>query len=305
MATGNLCQNWRYIHFSSLSWYPIQGRRWADVLGGLLHPRSPIMVRDTGKSPSQSPEALFSATRAPVPSSTLFWVRLVTQRPFLLLGSFWLVIVCISAVSLHRLMVTDPPEMSESAPPPAERVTLEVSRNSPDPLDDGGALAEGSPEPSAEGNSQRTLWGLGSLIGLCALGSWGISQRARSPRRPRVKAKGRTRRGKPKTVAKKPTGPKRLRPYSPLRDAVIVDGAQAVATPPSAAVGAPGQGQGSNPAPVRISEASNPGSPEGSDTAVHDSVVLAPEEAHPLDWSEESLAHTLDLRQRRSLSSLM
>ncbi|MEY3297413.1 MAG: hypothetical protein RLZZ597_673, partial [Cyanobacteriota bacterium] len=26
---------------------------------------------------------------------------------------------------------------------------------------------------------------------------------------------------------------------------------------------------------------------------------------HPLDWTEDSLAHTLDLRQRRSLSSLM
>ncbi|NJL44561.1 MAG: hypothetical protein HC922_00005 [Leptolyngbyaceae cyanobacterium SM2_3_12] len=33
--------------------------------------------------------------------------------------------------------------------------------------------------------------------------------------------------------------------------------------------------------------------------------VVPAEEDHPLDWSEESIAHALDLRQRRSLSSLM
>ncbi|NJL48548.1 MAG: hypothetical protein HC929_15040 [Leptolyngbyaceae cyanobacterium SM2_5_2] len=31
--------------------------------------------------------------------------------------------------------------------------------------------------------------------------------------------------------------------------------------------------------------------------------IVPKEEVHPLDWSEASIAHTLDLRQRHSLSS--
>jgi len=37
----------------------------------------------------------------------------------------------------------------------------------------------------------------------------------------------------------------------------------------------------------------------------HNPDVVPDHEDHPLDWSEESIAHSLDLRQRRSLSSFM
>ena len=33
--------------------------------------------------------------------------------------------------------------------------------------------------------------------------------------------------------------------------------------------------------------------------------IVPDHEDHPLDWSEESVAHSLDLRQKRSLSSFM
>lgn len=37
----------------------------------------------------------------------------------------------------------------------------------------------------------------------------------------------------------------------------------------------------------------------------HNPDIVPDHEDHPLDWSEESIAHSLDLRHRRSLSSFM
>lgn len=286
------------------------------------------MVRDPGKHPPPRPEALFSATQAPVPSSRLFWLRLLSHRPLVLLGSLWLVTVCLAAVASHRLLFTDPGKGTKAPASRSSALSSEDSNESSSPL---GASDRSEPrgnEPAARSHprTQVTLWGLSSLVGLCALGSVVISQRAkaatrRTPQRRvrRVKAK-----------AKAATGPKRLQPYSPQRDAVIVKGAQAVkdtlpptmveaeadsATPTRAAVRdkdrppiAPSPTEAKVDAEAAATTNTNIGVnaiETQADHLVPQPEVLPPDEAHPLDWEEDSLAHTLDLRQRRSLSSLM
>lgn len=284
------------------------------------------MVRDSGKHPPHSPEALFSATQAPTPSSRLFWAGLLTQRPLLLLGSLWLVMICASAVAGHRLLFADPGQdtqahRSQSLAPSASNV--------PDSEPTGGE-ADASPRHSAK----VTLWGLSSLVGLCALGSVIISHRAKVAARQRPKQRVRRVKPKPKAKAKAPTGPKRLQPYSPDRDAVIVKGAQAVAdtTPLTTAEAAiPGvidqesdadflvEAVGSLPSPPIAPTVTQPPHPAAlpnpvpnpsshaaaAEETIPQAEVVPQDETHPLDWEEDSLAHALDLRQRRSLSSLM
>lgn len=274
------------------------------------------MVRDTGKHPSPSPEALFSATQAPVPNSRLFWMRLLSRRPLVLLGSLWLVTVCVAAVASHRLLFADPGRSAGVALSPAQAPTLTA------PLGAGDGANEAATARSRR-NIKVTLWGLSSLVGLCALGSVVISQRAKAVAR--RKPQRRVRRVKPKAKAKTPTGPKRLQPYSPQRDAVIVKGAVAVAdtlplTVDEANIASVVEIQAgaeavvtpvAPPAPQRrdARETARPPMAPQSGVAKVDAAtkteVVPPDEAHPLDWTEDSLAHALDLRQRRSLSSLM
>ncbi len=297
------------------------------------------MARDTGKPLPPSPEALFSATQAPVPISPRFWLRLLSQRPLAVLGSLWLIIICVAAVAAQRLVFNNPDQSATRALPqvqasrsttgtPPEAMTLEETE-----------IDSASAPPRQK--SKVTLWGFSSLVGLCALGSWAITQQAKAAVRRRPKRRVR-RRVPPK--AKAPTGPKRLRPYSPERDAVIVQGARAVVDTLPLTLANPTDamddgdalalnlfdddplptGQAITPRPTvprfpaarppqgqpRLAPGSSAPAPQSTaqDTkaaAPHQPEVLAAEEAHPLDWEEDSLAHALDLRQRRSLSSLM
>lgn len=293
------------------------------------------MARDPGKHLPPSPEALFSATQAPVPSSPRFWVRLLSHRPFIVLGSLWLLLISLGAVAVQRLIFNTPDLSPTEAPaqvqasrsatgtPPGESPLAETEADS----------APDRPRPT----SNVTLWGFSSLVGLCALGSWAITQQVKAAGRRRPKRRVR-RRVPPK--AKAPAGPKRLRPYSPERDAVIVQGARAVVdTLPLTLADATdamvtdamvtdamddGDALALNlfdddPLPTEQPSAPRPPAPRSQtmapqataqgtkapETAPHQPEVLADEEAHPLDWEEDSLAHVLDLRQRRSLSSLM
>ncbi len=315
---------------------------------GPIDPRLVIMVRDTGKHTPHSPEALFSATQAPIPHSRQFWASLITQRPLLLLGSLWLVMICVSALAAHRLLFADPGKGTQAHRVQSQAIVPEAASGQSASPSEAGA-EDNSAAPSRPGR-KITFWGLSSLVGLCALGSLVISQQAKAAARQRPKR--RVRRVKPKVKAKAPTGPKRLQPYSPDRDAVIVKGAQAVRdtlplslaetesepdlfddnradTPQDHSLtnavfapqsqlpqqgrprpGHPEEGQRSNGKTARPPIAPQPLAAQPStlpphNAPTHPTEVLPQEEAHPLDWTEDSLAHTLDLRQRRSLSSLM
>lgn len=294
------------------------------------------MVRQPLRSSSGHPHAmqapdLFSAAKQPSPVSPRFWAQLVARHPLVLLGTLWLVMVCLSALAYHRLMVNDSatvePAPARSAVQPTPRAeprsTLPVN-----PMPESGNLG-----------MQVGLWGLASLVGLSSLGCYVISQQTKAVRR-RKPARSLS----PQRPVLKPatTGPKRLAPYKTERDAVIVKGARAVSeldlfgddswegevleawvleTPSAETLPA----ETSAPAPsyvlpprlgtstTRRGE-SDPSLPPPHDPLsppappampAHPTTVVPEDEAHPLDWPEESLAHSLDLRQRRSLSSLM
>lgn len=300
------------------------------------------MVRDPGKPSPPNPEALFSATEAPLPSSPRFWVRLLTQRSWMLLGGLWLLMVCVAAVASHRLLFTDPANARGASRTPSEVSASRGASGSAQPGDGSPVAADTASDRPGVGVA---LWGISSLVGVCALGSVVISQQAKAAARRRSQPKRRVRRVKAK--AKAPTGPKRLQPYSPDRDAVIVKGAQAVRdtlplslveaesesdllldlfddnsanTPPSPSLNqassvpqaqSPVQGPGGKVKQARppvVADSPAPQPPTLSteaDASTHRTEVMPQDEAHPLDWTEDSLAHALDLRQRRSLSSLM
>jgi hypothetical protein len=151
------------------------------------------------------------------------------------------------------------------------------------------------------------------------------------------------RRAKP--VAKRPPHPKRLAPFAPERDGVVVPGAPTIADGPSTLEGqrvdAPAEavppvrrphGHGGIPYGKRpeMSQDKRPErnpklhrmpphgrQPDGQQATAsasgivpaqpetHNPDIVPDHEDHPLDWSEESIAHSLDLRHRRSLSSFM
>lgn len=170
----------------------------------------------------QAPD-LFSASRAFSPISPRFWLMLVARRPLVLLGTLWLVIVCLSAFAYHRLMTNNSAETSN----PITRSLPEVRR------DPGSSTAPRRRPPTAdpmppsgELSTQVTLWGLASLVGLSSLGCVVISQQAKASRRRPMAAKAKPLRPVPKPMAK--AGPRRLAPYQPQRDGVIVRGAGAV-----------------------------------------------------------------------------
>jgi hypothetical protein len=272
----------------------------------------------------------------------------LAQRPLLLLGSLWLVMICASAVAGHRLLFADPGKGTQTHRAQSQAVVPQAGDQAVVPSETNEEADSAAPTRQS---LKVTLWGLSSLVGICALGSLVISQRAKAAARRQPQRRVRRVKPKAKAKAKASTGPKRLQPYSPDRDAVIVKGAQAVrdtlplslvdaesdlsldlfddtsaATPQSqslnqAAFAPPVkptvQGQqvvsGKKASPPVIAESPGPQplaaplpAPPAEDNATtHSTEVLPQDEAHPLDWDEDSLAHALDLRQRRSLSSLM
>ncbi|NMF85718.1 hypothetical protein [Nodosilinea sp. P-1105] len=262
--------------------------------------------------------------------SRLFWAQLLTYRSMFLLGGLWFGLICVSAVAYNRLMFTEPP-ISEAAPATAERVAppTVVFRDQLPQAPDASPL---SPDQEAvtESSSRRfsggiTTWGLLSLVGLCSFGCFVIAQQAKAPPRPVRRKRRPTAKRRP--TPKLPPQPKRLSPYSPQRDGVVVPGKAALEAAiaadqpkPEAALvraqingsernGSERNGSGVQPVPPTSSGAPSevpPGAPLATSPAgPHQPMVIPDNEALPLDWSEASIAHTLDLRQRRSLSSLM
>jgi hypothetical protein len=272
------------------------------------------MARRFPHSPDENPRRLFSEVYDPSVLSGQFWAKLFRYRPLFLLGVFWLTLICIAAVAYSRLMfsgvpVNDPVPSPNSAPPvvirpvPREGVAPATTPSASSISRSG---TDGQPEDSQldriAADSKfpwRAVAELASLVGLCALGSGLIAHQAKRPARPQKRRKM-----VPKAVAKRPPAPsrpKRLSPYSPDRDQVVVPGAQLppeppLAPPPSAVAAAASQPSPRQPASTAL--ASQSFEPHATD-------VVPDHEAHPLDWSDDSIAHTLDLRQRRSLSSFM
>ncbi|HIK45207.1 MAG TPA: hypothetical protein IGR64_10010 [Leptolyngbyaceae cyanobacterium M65_K2018_010] len=271
------------------------------------------MVRRLVKQAPASSLNLFTEVKEPTLTSRLFWVQLITYRPFFLVGGFWCAMVCVSAVAYSRLMFTEPPPSgpnpiarAEVLPGPSARALSPAGIPTPvlEPtLENLDPAASASPHQG----TRAALWSLVSLVGLCGLGSYLISRQAQaaSRRTSRPQRRKKTKRSAP-TAALQPSGPKRLSPYSPDRDGVIVRGKTA---PPEMPLGPAQSGLPmlpSAPMPAQrpvLPLSTQPGAAPGPQA--HQPAVVPASQPHPLDWSDPSLAHCLDLRQRRSLSSLI
>ncbi|MEA5451094.1 hypothetical protein VB780_21120 [Leptolyngbya sp. CCNP1308] len=259
----------------------------------------------SGQPSPHSPQP-FSGARDPAVTSGLFWARLLTYRPLFLLGGLWLTLVCVSAIAYHGLMFNEPVEDAAAEAP------LSVMAA---PSDDLPSAPEVSTGEETAPRSGLALWGLLSLVGLCAFGSFVLTQQIKASARPAKRKKARPRPIVKAPAPPQPPHPKRLAPYSPQRDGVVAPGARIVETPMvEPPVGpAPPSGRPGTPAVAkfRVVSKSPPGrSPQPSVPSVASvptaTPAVVPHEADlPLDWEEGSVAHALDMRQRRSLSSLM
>ncbi|MBD2234014.1 hypothetical protein [Phormidium tenue] len=263
----------------------------------------------SGQPSPHSPQP-FSEARDPAVTSGLFWSRLLTYRPLFLLGGLWLTLVCVSAIAYHGLMFNEP---IEDVAPEAPLTVLSVPADDAAPAPDIALGQEASPQPGV------ALWGLLSLVGLCAFGSFVLTQQIKVSARATKRKKAR-----PRPIAKastpvQPPHPKRLAPYLPQRDGVVAPGVRLVETPMvephSASVPArPRAGTVPQfkavPQPGRWrdlprGESPQPSAPKVAPLPTATPAVVPPEADLPLDWTEGSVAHALDMRQRRSLSSLM
>ncbi|TVQ10138.1 MAG: hypothetical protein EA368_08010 [Leptolyngbya sp. DLM2.Bin27] len=261
----------------------------------------------------------------------MFWARLLTYRPLFLLGGLWLTLVCVSAIAYHGLMFNQPIEDTSHrdlpiaiVTPPLPSAAPNAAPNSLPPLDTPPEV-----EPTEAPHSGTViLWGLFSLVGLCAFGCFVLTQQ--------IKASARPKRKKVRPAAKtpapvRPPQPKRLTPYLPQRDDMVVPGVRAVTASPPATPPQPLSPQPAPPAfrPVarataraatapavaqRSTLAARRSRPQPGGQAAAEAQAQPPARTPavvpegtdlPLDWSEGSVAHALDMRQRRSLSSLM
>ncbi|WP_155523644.1 hypothetical protein [Nodosilinea nodulosa] len=272
------------------------------------------MAQHFSRPPLPTPPEPFSEAQGSISTNALFWAKLLTYRPLFLLGGLWLAFVCASAIAYHGLF-SEPTDSATYAEAPLT-VMEAPPQNAP-------TAPTASPAPAASGHTSPSgtvaLWGLLSLVGLCGFGCFVLTQQIKASARPVKRQKPR-----PRPVAKRPKPvsaphPKRLAPYSPQRDGVVVPGGRIVEAPgPEAPVrvqpvgsgklrpGAAASRTGTKPRPQP--QPNRPAQPDlsaaGPAPARHPAVV-PPEADLALDWSEGSVAHALDVRQRRSLSSFM
>lgn len=267
------------------------------------------------------PETLFGQERSSGFTSSQFWVSVVRYKPILLVGGVWLVLICLAAFAYNRLMFTGtPPEpVADSTELQARSQPLASPNSEPvfgtSPLEADSAergftapvdsLAERQPQPLVP------IWSVGLLVGVCALSCFGLSTGVQASRRRakraalKPKAPSRSlKASKPgRRLPTQPAQPVRLSPYSAERDGMLV---------PTPQPKRPRSPQLSPPVRTktprrsrRMPPALTPPSQAVTGNLARKVAVVPEGQRHPLDWQESSLADNLDLRQRRSLSSLL
>ncbi|MFE4107421.1 hypothetical protein [Almyronema epifaneia] len=238
------------------------------------------------------------------------FIRFVLRYPLGLLGGIWLISVLIAILALGGLMdpgVDRSPQTAQSSPsePSAtaspstsQRRTTAVEPAAPIESDRAIAVAAQSTTAELPG------WSLLFLVGACAGGCFVLS---RYLQRPTASGTGlvnrKSSRKPPSTKRSTPlvSGPKRLKPFEPNAPQPQPLTAQETLSPQFSATTPPLH---TNVAASKSLSTASTGEPTAYEAAAV--VTVLPEQAdHPLDWPEGSLAHQLDIRQQRSLSSLL
>lgn len=240
------------------------------------------------------------------------WTKMAVYRPLAVLAGIWVVLLAIALLAFGQLLHTDPDAREVATPAetpvyPHERLTDggEGAEPSPGAAPQNRSVADGEktadqPDLSASSSDKTdagfNLLTLAALVGICALGSWVLSIRLKAPPKARRKKTKRqqalaspylatsqnTRPSPVPSQPQRPIAPRKLAPYDPSQP-LVKDGSQPPPVPKRAA-----QPQGQSP-----------------ENTPSDVAVVAEDFQHRLDWPEDSLINTADVRQRRSLSSFL
>lgn len=242
------------------------------------------------------------------------WTKLAVYRPLAVLAGIWVVLLAIALLAYGQLLhtTTDTHEVEVSASDlkayPHQRLDEETDSpetetpSSETELSDPEAPPPSQPNEAADAalasltDEGFSEWTLAALVSTCALGCWLISAHLKSSKRGRSKVKkGRrsTQRPGSKKILisprsqqpvqanqpRKADSPEKLAPYDPTQPLM-----KSTAGAPSAASASP---------------------PESPPLPPTDVTVMSDTHQHRLDWPEDSLINTADVRQRRSLSSFL
>ena len=241
-----------------------------------------------------------------------FWLKLAAYRPLLILVGIWVVLLSIAVTAYEHLLYTKtgplkPDSAEEIAVYPHQRIagdrspTAIPSENAPEfstPADQspGSETTGNNAEPASSENPQSlpagiSPWSLGALVVICALGCSMLSRQLQAPRVARRKPK--------KRLLDKPV---------PVADSSPVKDGMGKGTPVSPERLAPYNASQSGVASTPNGDVSLSNSPVPKPAAQGNAakVTVVPQDAqHPLDWPEDSLVNTADVRRRRSLSSFL
>lgn len=235
------------------------------------------------------------------------WAKLAVYRPLLILVGIWVVLLSIAVTAYEHLLYTqaDAPQeqssditvyphqrlaqqrpQSPSSPSPPQEEPPPQPRSPEDTVAD--TPAETAVETSSGSNAAISPWSLGAFVIICALGCSLLSRQLQAPLRPRTKSlkrptKARHRPPRPSQPPRRTAAtPTRLAPYDPSHPLMA----------------------SSSQTPVSSPRQAPPQTPDAAANIAN--VTVVPDDTqHPLDWPDDSLVNTVDMRHRRSLSSFL
>ena len=259
----------------------------------------PVSQIKTAKK-QQQPTAADTKTRTKrkaVARIGTFWTDLFLVRPWLLVGALWLTFIAMIAIALvglsnpGREMALEPPISSIAGQPLSAPDAAAVSRLAL--RDDDIVLSQHDPAATLPGSPEQSMptWPLLVLVTACAGGCMLMS-------RPGI-LMGDSRRGRRRTVTHENTRVPLSRPVHRKRRNRRLNGYRPASQVMAFRSDNKIHHSASQPSPhggKSVSFAVEPPRP----------VTVIPEgEASPLDWKEDSLAHKLDVRQKRSINSFL
>ncbi|MGF1457589.1 MAG: hypothetical protein ACFBSG_01035 [Leptolyngbyaceae cyanobacterium] len=244
------------------------------------------------RSPSARMPAVFRQRR--------LWRRLVTYRPLIVLASIWIGLLAIALLAYSQLLQT-PLDSPSSAPTPAAEVYPHELQAGADTTDAAATdsppavINPATPPPAAPEAPQVSGWTLLVLVSSCAGGCCLLSLFLKAPRRPRRSAQRRSfakshRRLAPRRAVisktQAPASPRKLDVYNPQQPLVA-------------------KSESKPQADSRAQSAPMPQQPLPPTAQTSEVTIVSEQTEHRLDWPQDSLVNTSDVRQRRSLSSFM
>lgn len=256
-----------------------------------------------------------------------FWQRLIAYRPLLMLAGLWVTLLAIAFVAYEHLlyaeqdMPQDRSAASEVTVYPHQRSgdasSTDAATDTATPDNANGASSATSsaeaPAPTWDDNASQSsnsvtvaptnAIGPGSLAAMvttCAIGCFLLNRQLQAPPRPRRKSSKRL-------LKTTPLMPSQARPRKVAHAAAKQPIAKPIAqpsTPKQLVTYDPSQPLMPPPMPPSKA-ASAPSRPAQPQAAPANSTVVPADTQHSLDWPQDSLVNTADVRQRRSLSSFL